>query len=47
MINSNLVFSAILIAIISYLLGSVNFSIKLSRKNEKEYINHLFSAVCV
>ncbi len=38
MINSNLVFSAILIAIISYLLGSVNFSIILSRKIENEDI---------
>ncbi len=36
--NSNLVFSAILIAIISYLLGSVNFSIILSRKIENEDI---------
>lgn len=38
MINSNLVFSTILIAIISYLLGSVNFSIILSRKIENEDI---------
>lgn len=38
MINSNLVFSAILIAIISYLLGSVNFSIILSHKIENEDI---------
>lgn len=38
MINSSLVFSSILIAIISYLLGSVNFSIILSRKIENKDI---------
>ena len=38
MINSSLVFSSILIPIISYLLGSVNFSIILSRKIENKDI---------